>query len=41
MPFADALDYLRAQLALAFATDDIQEGVQAFLDKRVPVYHGR
>src|SRR3954447_22496285 len=27
MAFADALDYLRAQLSLAFSTEDIQEGV--------------
>src|SRR4051812_31682550 len=38
---AAALDYLRAQLALACATDDIQEGVRAFLEKREPVWSGR
>jgi enoyl-CoA hydratase/carnithine racemase len=41
MPLADALDYLRAQLALAFATEDIQEGVRAFMEKREPVWRGR
>jgi enoyl-CoA hydratase len=41
MAFEDALDYLRAQLALAFATDDIQEGVQAFFAKREPRWTGR
>ena len=41
MPLADALDYLRAQLALAFSTDDIQEGVKAFMEKRDPVWSGR
>ena len=41
MPLADALDYLRAQLALAFATEDIQEGVRAFFEKREPVWTGR
>jgi enoyl-CoA hydratase/carnithine racemase len=41
MPLADALDYLRAQLALAFATEDIQEGVRAFMEKRDPVWNGR
>jgi enoyl-CoA hydratase/carnithine racemase len=41
MPLADALDYLRAQLALAFATEDIQEGVRAFMEKREPAWRGR
>jgi enoyl-CoA hydratase len=41
MAFADALDYLRAQLTIAFATDDIQEGVSAFLERRDPVWTGR
>ncbi|MEA2292660.1 MAG: hypothetical protein QOE86_299 [Solirubrobacteraceae bacterium] len=41
MPLADALEYLRAQLALAFATEDIQEGVTAFMEKRDPVWTGR
>jgi enoyl-CoA hydratase/carnithine racemase len=41
MAFDDALDYLRAQLAIAFATDDIQEGVKAFFEKREPEWSGR
>jgi enoyl-CoA hydratase/carnithine racemase len=41
MAFEDALDYLRAQLALAFASDDIQEGVTAFFEKREPRWTGR
>ena len=41
MAFADALDFLRAQLALAFSTEDIQEGVKAFMEKREPVWQGR
>jgi len=40
MPLADALEYLHAQLALAFSTDDIKEGVQAFFEKREPVWTG-
>ena len=41
MPFEDALDYLRAQLSLAFTTEDIQEGVTAFFEKRAPQWTGR
>ena len=41
MAFEEALDYLRAQLAIAFATDDIQEGVKAFFEKREPEWRGR
>ena len=41
MPFEDALDFLRAQLSLAFATEDIQEGVKAFFEKREPHWTGR
>jgi len=40
-PFEDALDFLRAQLTIAFATDDIQEGVKAFFEKRDPVWTGQ
>jgi enoyl-CoA hydratase len=41
MPFADALAYLQSQLSLAFSTEDIQEGVHAFFEKREPVWTGR
>jgi 3-hydroxypropionyl-coenzyme A dehydratase len=41
MPYEDALDYLRAQLTIAFSTDDIKEGVKAFFERREPRWTGR
>jgi enoyl-CoA hydratase len=41
MAFEDALDFLRSQLSVAFTTDDIQEGVRAFFEKRDPSWTGR
>ena len=40
MAFADALDYLRAQLSLALTTEDVQEGVEAFSERREPRWRG-
>jgi enoyl-CoA hydratase/carnithine racemase len=41
MPFEEALDFLRSQLTIAFSTEDIQEGVRAFFEKRAPNWTGR
>jgi enoyl-CoA hydratase len=41
MPLDDALEYLRAQLALALSTEDVVEGVSAFFEKREPEWKGR
>ncbi len=41
MPFEQALDFLRSQLTIAFSTEDIQEGVRAFFEKREPNWTGR
>ncbi len=41
MALADAIDFLRSQLTIALSTEDIQEGVRAFYEKRAPVWTGR
>ena len=41
MAYDDAIDFLRSQLTIAFSTDDIQEGVRAFFEKREPQWKGR
>ena len=41
MAFADALEYLRGQLSLAQSTEDAQEGISAFLERRKPQWKGR
>ena len=41
MTLEAGLDYERKTFALLFATEDRREGIQAFLEKRKPVFKGR
>ena len=41
MALGEALEYLRAQLSLAQATEDAHEGIAAFLERREPEWKGR
>lgn len=38
LPLDAALEYLQAQLALAFTTEDLPEGVRAFKEERAPIW---
>jgi enoyl-CoA hydratase/carnithine racemase len=41
LALADAIEYLHGRFTIALSTDDIQEGVRAFFEKREPVWTGR
>ena len=41
LPMREAMSYLQGQLALAFTSEDLVEGVTAFKEKRDPVWQGR
>jgi enoyl-CoA hydratase/carnithine racemase len=41
LEFRSALEYLHAQLTLVTQTEDAQEGVRAFMEKRQPNWRGR
>lgn len=41
LALGEALNVLQAQLALAFTTEDLREGVRAFQEKRAPVWRMR
>src|SRR5579875_2926550 len=41
LPFVEALEFLRSQLTIALSTEDVQEGVRAFFEKREPRWTGR
>jgi enoyl-CoA hydratase len=41
MDFAEALAFQRAQLTIALSTEDVREGVAAFMERREPAWTGR
>jgi enoyl-CoA hydratase len=41
MAFGEALEFLRAQLAISLSTQDVREGVAAFMERREPTWTGR
>jgi enoyl-CoA hydratase len=40
LALTEAIEYLHSQLVLSFSTNDIQEGVKAFFEKREPAWTG-
>ena len=41
LALTEAIEYLHGRFTLALSTDDIQEGVKAFFEKREPVWTGQ